>query len=692
MWVRAHSHAGYIVMTTRSSMRSRALALATTIATVLLNTAVQADDDANTGNATESSDKLETIFVTASPLTNDPDQMSTIADSVNRHQILQQGGATLADALGNAPGVSGTGFAAGASRPVIRGFDAQRVRVLENGVSTFDVSDVGPDHGVPVDPLSAERIEIVRGAATLRYGSQAIGGVVNAINNRVPLELPDQPVSGEFAASYGDNAAARQGSLLLDGRAGQFALHADGFARHTDDYDIPGGTMSNSFFRGDGYALGSSYFFGDRDTSRVGAGAVHYDAKYGIPGEDTYIDMKQTKGLMRSSFALDAGAFQRLDVEGGYGDYEHSEIDPATGVAASTFKINEWDTRAEGVLGKMGPFSGAALGLQASQKNFSALGEGADYLLPTTTKTAAVFAFGETPLGELTRLQMGARVEQVKVDGFGSIGEAIARDFTPVSGSVGLLYEPSKQVLWGLTLSSAARAPAQTELFAHGPHDGPGTFETGDSGLDLERANSLEASLRLRYDGWRLDTSLWGARFDNYIYGQLTGRTCDDEGLCVNDDSQELRELFYTQVGAEFWGAEAKSTIAMLRNDRGTLNAELMADYVRAKTTDGDNLPRIPPYHVGAGISWTATHLDAGIFAKYTAEQDNVAIGETRTAGFTSVDAHLGCSPWTGHPGLEVALVGHNLTDSTQRNAIALNKDEVILPGRDVRLTLNASF
>jgi outer membrane receptor protein involved in Fe transport len=107
---------------------------------------------------------------------------------VNRHQILQQGGATLADALGNTPGVTGTGFAAGASRPVIRGFDAQRVRVLEDGISTFDVSDVGPDHGVPVDPLSAQRIEIVRGASTLRYGSQAIGGVVNAINNRVPLE------------------------------------------------------------------------------------------------------------------------------------------------------------------------------------------------------------------------------------------------------------------------------------------------------------------------------------------------------------------------------------------------------------------------------------------------------------------------------------------------------------------------
>ncbi len=660
-------------------------------AVVILSSAAQADDDAAATDKSDRNDKLETIFVTATPLSSDPDSMSTIADSVDRHQILQQGGSTLADALANTPGVSGTGFASGASRPVIRGFDAQRVRVLEDGISSFDVSDVGPDHGVPVDPLSARRIEVVRGAATLRYGSQAIGGVVNAINDRVPESLPDEPISGEATASYGDNASMRDGSLLLDARAGQFAIHADGFARHADDYDIPGGTQSNSYFRGDGYSLGSSYFFGD--DSHVGVGGVHYDSKYGIPGEDTYIDMKQTKGMMKSSFGINAGVFRTLDVEGGYGDYEHSEIDPATGTAASTFKINEWDARAEGVLGAFGPFSGAAVGLQAQQKNFSALGEGADYLLPTTTKSAAAFVFGETPLGELMRLQMGARAERVTVDGTPASGAATSRDFSPVSASIGLLYAPSKQVSWGLTLASAARAPAQTELFAHGPHDGPGTFETGDPTLDVERANSLEASLRLRHDTWRLDASLWGARFENYVYGELTGRTCDEDGICVIGDSLDLKELIYTQVGAEFWGAEAKSTVAMLTNEHGTLNAEMMADYVRAKTTDGDNLPRIPPYHVGAGVSWIAEHIDTGVFAKYTGERTDVAFAETPTSGFVSVDAHLGWSPSrSARPGLEVALVGHNLTNSTQRNAIALNKDEVVLPGRDIRLTLSASF
>src|SRR5262245_50262073 len=272
----------------------------------------------------------QTVVVTASPLPQDPDYLATLVEQVSRDKILRSGGANLADALADVPGVTGTSFASGASRPVIRGFDANRVRVLEDGVGSFDVSDVGPDHGVPIDPLSAQRVEVVRGPATLRYGSQAIGGVVNAINNRVPTELPDKPLLGEVTGSYGTNSDSRQGGAQLDGRAGRLAWHADGFDRHTDDYDIPGGTMANSYFRGDGYSAGGSYFFGNDNSSRIGAGAVHYDAKYGIPGEDTFIDMKQTKEMLRSSFAIGAGAFKTLTIEGGYADYEHSERDPVT--------------------------------------------------------------------------------------------------------------------------------------------------------------------------------------------------------------------------------------------------------------------------------------------------------------------------------------------------------------------------
>jgi iron complex outermembrane recepter protein len=640
--------------------------------------------------AANSSDTLSEIVITASPISHDADRFATIVNTVDRRQILQQGGANLADALANTPGVTGTSFAAGASRPVIRGFDANRVRVLEDGIGSFDVSDVGPDHGVPIDPLSAQRIEVVRGAATLRYGSQAIGGVVNAINNRVPTTLPDIPISGEISGSPSTNANAREGSALIDGRAGQFAIHADGFVRRTSDYDTPDGTQENSFFRGDGYSLGSSYFFGG---SRVGIGAVHYDARYGIPSDSTYIDMQQTKGMLRSSFAIGAGPLQTLTADGGYADYQHRERDP-DGKVLSTFLDKEWDGRGEAIFGPLGPISGAALGLQVQHKDFSALGEGANYLLPTTTRSAAMFGFAELPLGDRAHVEAGARIEQVKAEGTPASGVLTARDFTPGSASLGVVFDPTPQVGLGLMLSSAARAPAQTELFARGPHDGPGTFETGDATLSVERANSLEGTLRLRFNDVHVDTSLWVAKFNNYIYGRLTGRTCDDDGDCVADDSLELRELNYLQTDAIFRGAEVKVTLPLYDGGAlGKLSGEGFADLVRATLADGGgNVPRIPPYHLSAGLRWTGERLNSGLFVKYSGRQDETALAETPTDDFFSVDAYLGWRPLAANSHLELTLGVHNLTDSVQRNAVAINKDSVILPGRDLRLTVRATI
>jgi iron complex outermembrane receptor protein len=320
------------------------------------------------------------------------------------------------------------------------------------------------------------------------------------------------------------------------------------------------------------------------------------------------------------------------------------------------------------------------------------LGEGANYLLPTTTKSSAVFAFVESTLSKKVRLQAGARVEQVKVEGTPVSDEFTSRTFTPTSGSIGLVFDATDAVRLGLTLSSAARAPGQTELFARGPHDGPRTFETGDATLDVERANSLEGSFRLHNDKVKIEASLWGAKFDHYIFGQLTGRTCDDDGACVDDDSLELKELNYVQVGATFWGAEAKSTVVVFENARGAWNIELLADYVHAITADQGPLPRITPYHVGGGLSWIGKTIDGGVFVKYTGARDDVAFAETPTDGYVSVDAHLGWHPLLDKPSVEIALVGHNLTDTLQRNAIALNKDDVIMPGRDIRLIASARF
>jgi len=428
--------------------------------------------------------------------------------------------------------------------------DAQRVKVVENGLSSSDVSDVGPDHGVPIDPLAAQRIEVVRGAAALRYGSQAIGGVVNAFNNRIPLQTVSG-ATGESSAGYNSVSDTAEGAFSIDAGQGPFAIHLDGFGRRADDYETPLGVQSNSWFRGHGYSGGGSYFFGDGLNSRIGASGTNYETKYGIPAEDTFITMRQSKGSFGSSFKLNAGALETLNVDAGYADYTHSEIDPAGPKVLSTFNNREWDGRAEAVFGSLGPLSAAALGLQLQDRKFDALGDGADYLLPTHTQSAAAFAFVEAPLGPL-QVQAALRVEGVRIDGTPASGIALRRNFTPASASAGFTYQVSDDIRLGLTAASAARAPAQTELFARGPHDGPATFEIGDSSLKIERANSLEATARFHVAKGRVEASVWGARFDNYIYGALTGRTCDEDGNCAFGSPEELKELNYSQRDADF--------------------------------------------------------------------------------------------------------------------------------------------
>jgi len=629
------------------------------------------------------------LVVTASPIGGDRDRFATIVEQVSRQDVLSNGGASLADALRDTPGVSGTGFAAGASRPVIRGMDAQRVKLTENGLSSSDVSDVGPDHGVPIDPLAAQRIEVVRGAATLRYGSQAIGGVVNVINNRIPLERIEGG-KGEATAAYSSAADTGEGTLSLDAGAGDVAVHLDGFGRRASDYDIPHGTQPNSFFRGEGYSAGASYFFGD---SRVGADATHYEARYGIPSDTTYIRMRQDKGAVGSSFKLDQGPLQTINVDASYADYRHDEIDPDGNQVLSTFLNKEWEGRAEALFGAIGPLSGSALGVQVQDRKFSALGEGADYLQPTHAKSVAGFTFFEAPIGPL-KFQGALRVERASIEGTPASGDLTKRDFTPVSASAGFTYDVSDAVKLGLTATSAARAPAQTELFARGPHDGPQTFETGDPTLKPERANSLEATLRYKFgeDG-RIEASVWGAHFQDYIYGALTGRTCDDDGVCAVDGAGELRELNYAQRDARFWGAEFKAFVPLAEAMGGKLAAQALGDFVRAKFTGGGgDVPRIQPARIGGGLHWENDSVDAGFLVIGVGAQNHVGVGDLPTPGYTSVDAQLGWRPFKDKPDVQLLLIGHNLADETIRNATALNKDLVVMPGRDIRFVVSTKF
>lgn len=630
------------------------------------------------------------IVVTATPYAVDRNATPSIVAKVDRETILRNGGASISDALADVPGIAATGFAAGASRPIIRGMDATRVRILEDGSSSSDVSDIGPDHGIPIDPLAAQSIEVVRGAATLRYGSQAIGGVVNVLNNRVPMALPSQPLSGELTGSYDSVANTGQGSALMDGRAGNIAVHADGFYRDAGDYDTPLGTQQNSFFRGYGETVGASYFFGPNADSHVGAAIVQYNAKYGIPSDSTYIDMRQTKVMTRSSFDLGGGLLRTLNVDGSYADYTHDEDEP-DGTIDTTFRNKEYDGHVELLLGPVGPLENTAVGVEIQHRKFSAIGEDSSYLFPTLTQSEAGYLFTEMPLASNLRLQASGRIEHVHVTGTPRSDVFTKTDYTPISGAIGALFDATSAVKLGLTFSSTGRAPAMTELFARGGHDGPDTFETGDPRLRIERANSLEGTIRINSGRLRFEGSAYSTWFHNYIYGDLTGRTCDDDGDCIDGPDEELKELNYRQQDAHFWGLEGEANYDLVKGKAGALQARILADYTRATLDDGGNVPRIPPYRVGGGLTWTAPQFDLGFLLLHAGRQGKFGAFDTPTPGYNELNAHIAVRPIKACPGVELMLVGQNLTNDVQRDAAALNKADVVMPGRNIRLVLKVA-
>jgi len=271
-------------------------------------------------------------------------------------------------------------------------------------------------------------------------------------------------------------------------------------------------------------------------------------------------------------------------------------------------------------------------------------------------------------------------------------GGLTKRSFTPLSGALGLLWQPANPVKLGLTFASTARAPAITELFARGPHDGPQTYETGNPLLTPERAHALELSLRIRSGGFHFDGSLFSSWFRNYVYGDLTGRTCDDAGQCVTGPGLDLRELNYRQQDAHFRGLEGEGALDVIRNDQGTLAVKLFGDLTRATLASGANVPRIPPWRIGGGLDWQSDPLDAGLTLTRVARQNDAGAFDTATPGYTQLDAQLAWRPFKAHRGLELVLAGQNLTDAVERNAAALNKDLVISPGRTIRIVLKATI
>ncbi len=625
----------------------------------------------------------EQVVVSAAP---EAGSLSAVAQPVS---VLDQAALqarvqpTLGETLASEPGVASSSYSPGVSRPIIRGLGGDRIRILENGIGVADASSVSADHAVAADASTAERVEIVRGAATLMYGSSAIGGVVNVINNRVPDHVPTRPLVGTAQLLYGSAAEEKSGSLSLDGGGGQFAWHVDGSSLDAGDLDTPEGALVNSAVRTGAGTAGGSWA---TDKGFLGASYGRYETRYGVPTDEMIrIDLEQDRYDLRGEYNRALGIFRAAKFRMSRTDYEHAEL-AEDGTVGTRFLNDTWEGRLELPHRAWGPMQGA-FGIQAGTRDLEAIGDEA-FLPPTRTENQALFAVEDFGRGKVT-YNLGGRFERQRTSarataGFPSPGPD--RDFDAFSAAAGIVIRPHDAHSIAATLSRTARPPNAEELYANGPHLATFQFEVGDPDLDRETGLSLDVSLARREGIVHGQLDLFAARFDDYIFLNPTGALVDVDG-------ELIPEFAYIQADADFYGAELHVDVELFHQEPHHLQLEIHGDHVRAELRDsGEPLPRIPPLRYGLGLRYRGSRLGAMVEARRTATQDRVAGNEEATKGFTFVNASLSYRIFAGETVHDLLLSGINLTDRLGRNHVSALKEFVPLTGREVRLSYRLTF
>ena len=530
------------------------------------------------------------------------DQFATIT-VVPNDELRRNGASTLGGLLFEKPGITGSSFAPGASsRPIIRGLDVNRVRIQEDGIGANGASDLGEDHFVPVDPLTSNQVEVIRGPATLRFGSQAIGGVVESTNNRVPTYIPGRGISAEFRGAGTSVDSGLDGAALLDAGGGNFAIHADAFGRTAKDYRIPSypyltppnpadapnatqpsnfnGHQPNSSAHSNGAAVGGSYIFSD---GYFGVALTQNNALYHIPGidgedHDTRIDAHQTKLLSKGEWRSPSPVIDAVRFWGGVTDYKHNELgladdtNPASDGIQQTFTNKEQEGRVEA---QLSPFDlrfaalTTAVGVQGGHQELTAPSpDGIGLWDPNSNRRIAGYIFNEFKFSPTTKAQIAGRIEQVSLSGFGRSFDAsgtmtstpASPSYAPKSVSIGLIQNLTWDLVGIVTAQYIERAPKPAELFSGGPHDATATFDKGNPNLKIEAAQSMEVGLRRATGPFRFEATAYYTRFNGFIFRQLTGNTCDDTGVC-GPGAGDLNEAVYSQANAIFRGGEFQSLV-----------------------------------------------------------------------------------------------------------------------------------
>ncbi len=661
---------------------------------------------------------LATFFLIASPtyalelkpqvITGNPLGSSQLASPTTVLEgddlTLQQQG-SLGETLKNQPGVSSSYFGPGASRPIIRGLDGDRIRILRNGVGALDASSLSYDHAVPLDPVNVERIEIVRGPAALLYGGNAIGGVVNTFDNRIPTEAIEG-IHGAGELRYGGADTTRSSAGKLEAGDGTFALHLDANARTFNDLKIPGyardrhapasededpkkGRLGNSNGRQDGGSVGGSYTW---DDGYAGVSYSNYDANYGSPAEqDVRIRMKQDHYAFASEIRNLQGPFSSLKLDAGYTDYEHREIEG--GEIGTTFKNKGYEARVEARHVPLGPLNGV-IGAQVNRNEFSALGEEA-FVPQTDTNSGALFILEELQATDRLKLSLGARLEHTVVDPDAKGNERFAaadrsKSFTAGSLSSGAVFTLTP--IWSLaaTLGYTERAPTFYELYANGAHVATGTYEVGDANLSKEKALSSDLALRFDNGTHKGSVGVFYSHFSNYIGLLGTGRTLDDEG---EPDAEGIPEYTYSGVRARFAGFEAKDHWSLGEGAYGKFALELSGDYTRATNLDtGEPLPRIAPLRLNSGLLWEMERWQARLDVEHASNQGRVPDNESGTNGYTTLGASAGYHFDVGSSQWLAFVKGDNLTNQTVRYASSILRNIAPAPGRGIEVGLRTTF
>jgi iron complex outermembrane receptor protein len=658
---------------------------------------------------------LPQVTVTGNPL-GASDIAAPVTTLSGTGLLLRQQG-SLGETLSGTPGVSSTYYGPAASRPVIRGLDGDRIRILENGGGLRDASGVSYDHAVSADPIAVERIEVLRGPAALLYGGNAIGGVVNMVDNRIPRE-PLGGVLGRVEGSYDSVNRGRNGAALLEAGGEKAGIHVDAFDRRFGDTRVPAALpctrgaitsvarrLCNSDGQSHGGAVGGSLFF---DAGYIGASVSGLRSSYGSVAEDEVrIRMASTRTAVEGEVRHPLPGLRGLKVQAAHSSYEHTEFD--AGVPGTVFRNSGNDARIEARHAPVGKLEGV-VGLQFDRGRFSAEGTEA-FAPPSRTAQRALFIHEELP-ASWGKLTFGVRREAVDVESLGNPAvprfATAKREFAPASWSLGGVWNLAPA--WQATgsLGRMQRAPKDYELFANGPHVATGAWETGAAGLGVERARSVEAGLQWKSGANQLKGTLWQSRFSSYIALLATGGMRDSDGNvnvtdCGNGLSVQsgctadvLPEFAYRNVAARLQGAELEGSLRLLQAT-STLDLELRGDLLRGDNlTAGQPLPRIAPARIGSTLVWSQQGWSARAGFDAWSRQSRVPVGDVAVDGYVLWNA---AATWRMKAGGSQLLWFARLDNITNRLAYSATSiltqsapGRVPLPGRSVKVGVRAEF